>query len=86
MEQRSYACNYGGHQLYKAQNDNAPGLQQNTGIAVQKDLKILLRDAAEGLPVAKRKATWETERPTVMAIGDAVKIRGFVEYGRYCTV
>ena len=50
--------------------------------AVQDDLKILLRDAAEGLPVAKRKATWETERPTVKAIGDAVKSRGFVEYGR----
>ena len=62
------------------------GLQHNSAFAVQKDLKILLRDAAEGLPVAKRKATWETERPTVKAIGDAVKSRGFVEYGRYCTV
>ena len=51
-------------------------------MALQEDLKILLRDAAEGLPVAKRKMTWESERPTVKGVGDAGKLRGFVEYGR----
>jgi len=45
-------------------------------------MKHLLRDAAEGLPVAQRKLTWESERPTVKAVGDATKLRGFVEYGR----
>lgn len=50
--------------------------------AVQEDMKDLLRDAAEGLPVAKRKLSWETDRPTVKAVGDATKMRGFVEYGR----
>jgi len=49
---------------------------------VQEDMKHLLRDAAEGLPVAQRKLTWESERPTVKAVGDATKLRGFVEYGR----
>ena len=51
-------------------------------LAIQEDMKDLLRDAAEGLPVAKRKQTWETDRPTVKAVGDATKMRGFVEYGR----
>ncbi|KAL0054356.1 hypothetical protein WJX82_007542 [Trebouxia sp. C0006] len=46
------------------------------------DMKHLLRDAAEGLLVAQRKITWESERPTVKAVGDATKLRGFVEYGR----
>ena len=45
-------------------------------------MKQLLRDAAEGLPVAQRKLTWESERPTVKAVGEAAKLRGFVEYGR----
>ncbi len=45
-------------------------------------MKHLLRDAAEGLPVAQRKVTWDSERPTVKAVGDATKLRGFVEYGR----
>ena len=45
-------------------------------------MKHLLRDAAEGLPVAKRKPTWETDRPTVKPVGEATKMRGFVEYGR----
>ena len=49
---------------------------------VQEDMKDLLRDAAEGLPVAKRKVTWESDRPTVKPVGDATKMRGFVEYGR----
>ena len=51
-------------------------------LCMQEDMKHLLRDAAEGLPVAQRKVTWETERPTVQAVGDAKKLRGFVEYGR----
>jgi len=49
---------------------------------LQEDMKHLLRDAAEGLLVAQRKITWESERPTVKAVGDATKLRGFVEYGR----
>ena len=52
------------------------------GLPMQEDMKHLLRDAAEGLPVAKRKVTWENERPTVKGVGDATKLRGFVEYGR----
>ena len=48
----------------------------------QEDLKRLLRDAAEGLPVNGRAPTWEADRPKVLPAAEPVKNRGFVDYER----
>ncbi|KAK9817844.1 hypothetical protein WJX72_002960 [[Myrmecia] bisecta] len=48
----------------------------------EEDLRQLLADANEGLPVAGRAATWEADRPTVLPVGNAGKLRGFVDYDR----
>ena len=37
--------------------------------------KRLLRDAAEGLPVAGRTPTWEQGRPKTLPVGEPVKVR-----------
>jgi len=39
-------------------------------------------DAAAGIPVAGRAATWAAGRPTVVPSGSSLKARGFLDYGR----
>lgn len=45
--------------------------------APQEDLKRLLADAAEGISVAGRPATWEAGRPKTLPVGDPIKVRLF---------
>ena len=46
------------------------------------DKRRLLADAAEGLTVAGRPATWLQDRPKLLPVGQAVKSRGFATYDR----
>ncbi len=48
----------------------------------REDLERLMRDAAEGVPVAGRPATWEAGRPGQLPAGQPVKHRGFIDYSR----
>ena len=44
-------------------------------VSPSEDFARLLRDAAEGLPVAGRVPTWEADRPKTLAVGEPVKVR-----------
>lgn len=48
----------------------------------EEDLKKLMRDAREGLPVKGIKPTWEASRPSVLPEKNADKNRGFLAYER----
>ena len=48
----------------------------------REDLERLYRDAAEGIVVAGREATWEATRPMVLPAGESQKLRGFIDYRR----
>ena len=43
----------------------------------------LLADAAAGLVVAGRTASWLENRPKLLPLGEATKKRGFLAYDRY---
>ena len=49
----------------------------------REDLERLYRDAAEGIVVAGREATWEATRPMVLPAGESQKLRGFIDYRRH---
>ena len=49
----------------------------------REDLERLYRDAAEGIVVAGREATWEATRPMVLPAGESKKLRGFIDYRRH---
>jgi len=49
----------------------------------REDLERLYKDAAEGIVVAGREATWEATRPMVLPAGESQKLRGFIDYRRY---
>lgn len=43
-------------------------------VGPREDFARLLRDAAEGLPVAGRVPTWEADRPKTLPVGEPVKV------------
>ena len=44
-------------------------------VSPREDFARLLRDAAEGLPVAGRVPTWEADRPKTLPVGEPIKVR-----------
>ena len=51
-------------------------------VSPSEDFGRLLRDAAEGLPVAGRVPTWEADRPKTLAVGEPVKVRSCALQGQ----
>ena len=47
-------------------------------VSPREDFARLLRDAAEGLPVAGRTPTWEADRPKTLPVGEPVKVQTLV--------
>jgi glutamate synthase (NADH) len=63
-------------------NGAANGNGNGNGSASKEEYQRLLRDAADGLPVAGRPAPWESTRPTVVSDGKTAKLGGFKQYER----
>ena len=66
-------------------NGNSSGTNGNGATHrndAREDLERLYRDAAEGIVVAGREATWEATRPMVLPAGESQKLRGFIDYRR----
>ncbi|KAL6762553.1 hypothetical protein V8C86DRAFT_1824990 [Haematococcus lacustris] len=65
-----------------AQPPKAIAAQYAGGSSPEADLAWLQQAAAQGLPVSGVKATWEADRPSVVAERSAKKQKGFLSYER----
>ena len=78
------SLHYGLQQRPIPANDAVP--QQGTfptppaPVDPREDFARLLRDAAEGLPVAGRVPTWEADRPKTLPVGEPIKVRWSVPW------